>query len=93
MMVGMVLVVKGGYGGASTEAPGVTTEELRELFGGIGQPPSPPPSPATVVTQSLSTVTSLPPSQSFSSLSHDHLHPDLPSSLFPLVFPSLEWLG
>ncbi|KAM3684262.1 hypothetical protein ACJW31_11G030900 [Castanea mollissima] len=53
------------------------------------QPPSPPPSPATVVTQSLSTVTSLPPSQSSSSLSHDHLHTDLPSSLFPLVFPSL----
>ncbi|XP_065626517.1 transcription initiation factor TFIID subunit 15b isoform X3 [Quercus suber] len=37
MMVGMVLVVKGGYGGASAEAPDMTTEELRELFGGIGQ--------------------------------------------------------
>nr|POE59758.1 hypothetical protein CFP56_73667 [Quercus suber] len=37
MMVGMVLVVEGGYGGASAEAPDVTTKELRELFGGIGQ--------------------------------------------------------
>ncbi|KAL0002366.1 hypothetical protein SO802_016147 [Lithocarpus litseifolius] len=37
MMVGMVLVVEGGYGGASAEAPDVTIEELRELFGGIGQ--------------------------------------------------------
>ena len=36
MMMGMVLEVEGGYGGASTEAPDVTTEELRELFGGIG---------------------------------------------------------
>ena len=37
MIVGMVLVVKGGYGGAFAKAPDVTTEELRELFGGIGQ--------------------------------------------------------
>nr|POF18917.1 hypothetical protein CFP56_29740 [Quercus suber] len=29
--------LEGGYGGASAEAPDVTTEELRELFGGIGQ--------------------------------------------------------
>ena len=37
MMVGMVLVVKGGYGGAFAGASDVTIEELRELFGGIGQ--------------------------------------------------------
>ena len=37
MMVGIVLVVEGGYGGASVEAPDVTTKEQSELFGGIGQ--------------------------------------------------------
>ena len=37
MMVGMVLVVEVDYGGASVEALDVTTEELRGLFGGIGQ--------------------------------------------------------
>ena len=37
MMVGMVLVVEGGYGGASAEALDVTTKEKSELFGGIGQ--------------------------------------------------------
>ena len=37
MMVGMVLVIEAGYGGASAEALDVTTKELRELFGGIGQ--------------------------------------------------------
>ena len=37
MMVGMVLVVEGGYGSASAEAPDVTTKEQSELFGGIGQ--------------------------------------------------------
>ena len=28
---------RGGYGGASAEAPNVTTKEQSELFGGIGQ--------------------------------------------------------
>ena len=37
MIVGMVLVVEGGYGGASAEALDVTTKEKSELFGGIGQ--------------------------------------------------------
>ena len=37
MMVGMVLVVEGGYDGASAEAPDATTKEKSELFGGIGQ--------------------------------------------------------
>ena len=37
MMVGMVLVVEGGYGGAFAEAPDVTTKEKSELFGVIGQ--------------------------------------------------------
>ena len=31
------MVVEGGYGGASVEAPDVTTKEQSELFGGIGQ--------------------------------------------------------